>query len=141
MPILKLLYNAEEHNAHHIYMSLIILLILSQDENFNKSVHELVSREEGGTVGGRDGVMEDDWINTTNSLPHDEQCKQSASRRVDTLLLATENSNYSLVHGTSDHEHHTGRAAGAGRAEDDPVQHDKDEGEPIPPSPSPALHC
>lgn len=42
MPILKLLYNADDHNAHHIYMSLIILLILSQDENFNKSVHELV---------------------------------------------------------------------------------------------------
>ena len=42
MPILKLLYNADNHNAHHIYMSLIILLILSQDENFNKSVHELV---------------------------------------------------------------------------------------------------
>ncbi|EDO46526.1 predicted protein [Nematostella vectensis] len=42
IPILKLLYNAEEQNAHHIYMSLIILLILSQDENFNKSVHELV---------------------------------------------------------------------------------------------------
>lgn len=42
MPILKLLYNADDHNAHHIYMSLIILLILSQDDNFNKSVHELV---------------------------------------------------------------------------------------------------
>ncbi|XP_022799189.1 dymeclin-like [Stylophora pistillata] len=42
MPILKLLYNADNHNAHHIYMSLIILLILSQDDNFNKSVHELV---------------------------------------------------------------------------------------------------
>ena len=42
MPILKLLYNPDNHNAHHIYMSLIILLILSQDENFNKSVHELV---------------------------------------------------------------------------------------------------
>ncbi|XP_068711607.1 dymeclin-like [Montipora capricornis] len=41
MPILKLLYNADDHNAHHIYMSLIILLILSQDDNFNKSVHEL----------------------------------------------------------------------------------------------------
>lgn len=41
MPILKLLYNPDNHNAHHIYMSLIILLILSQDENFNKSVHEL----------------------------------------------------------------------------------------------------
>lgn len=42
MPILKLLYSADDHNAHHIYMSLIILLILSQDENFNKSVHELI---------------------------------------------------------------------------------------------------
>ena len=46
MPILKLLYNADDHNAHHIYMSLIILLILSQDDNFNKSVHELVGVNE-----------------------------------------------------------------------------------------------
>ncbi|KXJ28564.1 dymeclin [Exaiptasia diaphana] len=41
LPILKLLYSAEDHNAHHIYMSLIILLILSQNEAFNKSVHEI----------------------------------------------------------------------------------------------------
>ena len=49
MPILKLLYNPDSHNAHHIYMSLIILLILSQDENFNKSVHELVWTQKNAT--------------------------------------------------------------------------------------------
>ena len=43
IPILKLLYTAEEQNSHHIYMALIVLLILSQDDNFNKSVHEVVS--------------------------------------------------------------------------------------------------
>ncbi|XP_046856978.1 dymeclin-like [Xenia sp. Carnegie-2017] len=42
LPILKLLYSAEEQNSHHIYMALIVLLILSQDENFNKSIHEVV---------------------------------------------------------------------------------------------------
>ena len=45
VPILKLLYTAEEQNSHHIYMALIVLLILSQDENFNKSVHEVVLTE------------------------------------------------------------------------------------------------
>ncbi|KAJ8970965.1 hypothetical protein NQ317_012642 [Molorchus minor] len=40
IPILKTLYNATNNNSHHIYMSLIILLILSEDESFNKMVHE-----------------------------------------------------------------------------------------------------
>ncbi|CAH0550083.1 unnamed protein product [Brassicogethes aeneus] len=40
VPILKTLYNAPNSNSHHIYMSLIILLILSEDETFNKSVHQ-----------------------------------------------------------------------------------------------------
>lgn len=40
IPILKTLYNAPNSNSHHIYMSLIILLILSEDDGFNKSVHE-----------------------------------------------------------------------------------------------------
>ncbi|XP_072173418.1 dymeclin-like [Diadema setosum] len=41
MPLLKILYNAQERNSHHIYMTLIILLILSEDDAFNKCVHEL----------------------------------------------------------------------------------------------------
>ncbi|XP_076268126.1 dymeclin isoform X2 [Rhynchophorus ferrugineus] len=39
-PILKTLYNAPNSHSHHIYMSLIILLILSEDDIFNKTVHE-----------------------------------------------------------------------------------------------------
>ncbi|XP_030765686.1 dymeclin isoform X2 [Sitophilus oryzae] len=39
-PILKTLYNAPNSHSHHIYMSLIILLILSEDDTFNKSIHE-----------------------------------------------------------------------------------------------------
>ena len=42
MPLLKILYNAQDKNSHHIYMALIILLILSEDDAFNKCVHELV---------------------------------------------------------------------------------------------------
>ncbi|KAL7303253.1 hypothetical protein TKK_0004452 [Trichogramma kaykai] len=42
VPILKILYNAPDNTSHHIYMSLIILLILSEDESFNKSVHDTV---------------------------------------------------------------------------------------------------
>ncbi|XP_050397262.1 dymeclin [Patella vulgata] len=41
MPLLKILYQAMERNSHHIYMALIILLILSEDEVFNKAIHEI----------------------------------------------------------------------------------------------------
>ncbi|KAI4467070.1 dymeclin [Holotrichia oblita] len=42
IPVLKTLYHAPDSNSHHIYMSLIILLILSEDDTFNRSVHETV---------------------------------------------------------------------------------------------------
>lgn len=42
IPILQTLYNAPDSTSHHIYMSLIVLLILSEDDNFNKSVHEII---------------------------------------------------------------------------------------------------
>ncbi|CAG9864050.1 unnamed protein product [Phyllotreta striolata] len=41
VPILKSLYNAPNSNSHHIYMSLIILLILSEDDVFNGAIHDL----------------------------------------------------------------------------------------------------
>lgn len=41
MPLLKILYHAQEKNSHHIYMALIILLVLSEDDVFNKAVHEV----------------------------------------------------------------------------------------------------
>ncbi|KAH3746684.1 dymeclin-like [Dreissena polymorpha] len=41
MPLLKILYHAQDKNSHHIYMALIILLILSEDDVFNKAVHEI----------------------------------------------------------------------------------------------------
>ncbi|XP_072387855.1 dymeclin [Diabrotica undecimpunctata] len=41
VPILKSLYNAPNSNSHHIYMSLIILLILSEDDSFNETIHDL----------------------------------------------------------------------------------------------------
>lgn len=43
IPILQILYHAPENTSHHIYMSLIILLILSEDETFNKRIHDTVS--------------------------------------------------------------------------------------------------
>jgi len=43
MPMLKILYHAQEKNSHHIYMVLIVLLILSEDDCFNKATHEIVS--------------------------------------------------------------------------------------------------
>ena len=42
IPILQILYNAPDSSSHHIYMSLILLLILSEDDGFNKSVHQIM---------------------------------------------------------------------------------------------------
>lgn len=43
IPILQTLYNAPDSTSHHIYMTLIVLLILSEEDGFNKSVHQIVS--------------------------------------------------------------------------------------------------
>ncbi|XP_003400539.1 dymeclin [Bombus affinis] len=47
IPILQILYHAPNNTSHHIYMSLIILLILSEDETFNKRIHEIMLRGVG----------------------------------------------------------------------------------------------
>lgn len=44
MPILEILYHVEDRNSHHVYMALIILLILTEDDAFNRSIHEVVGR-------------------------------------------------------------------------------------------------
>ncbi|CAG2123430.1 unnamed protein product, partial [Medioppia subpectinata] len=41
VPILKILYTSPDRNSHHIYMALIILLVLSEDNLFNESVHDI----------------------------------------------------------------------------------------------------
>lgn len=45
VPILKVIYSASEKNSHHIYMALIILLILSEDDLFNKSIHTIMIKK------------------------------------------------------------------------------------------------
>ncbi|XP_056680387.1 dymeclin isoform X2 [Monodelphis domestica] len=42
VPILEILYHVEERNSHHVYMALIILLILTEDDGFNRSIHEVI---------------------------------------------------------------------------------------------------
>ncbi|XP_072570704.1 dymeclin isoform X1 [Paramormyrops kingsleyae] len=42
MPILDILYHVEDRNSHHVYMALIILLILTEDDTFNRSIHEVM---------------------------------------------------------------------------------------------------
>ncbi len=42
LPLLKQLHDHGNESSHHVYMLLIILLILSQDDCFNKSIHEKV---------------------------------------------------------------------------------------------------
>lgn len=46
LPILEILYHVEERNSHHVYMALIILLILTEDDAFNRSIHEVVCRSD-----------------------------------------------------------------------------------------------
>jgi hypothetical protein len=41
LPVLRVIYSATERNSHHIYMSLIILLILSEDDYFNRTIHDI----------------------------------------------------------------------------------------------------
>lgn len=43
IPLLKILYTSSQRNTHHIYMSLIILLVLSEDNLFCKTIHDIVS--------------------------------------------------------------------------------------------------
>ncbi|CAH1251605.1 DYM [Branchiostoma lanceolatum] len=42
LPILQTLYHVADRSSHHIYMALIIILILSEDDAFSKSVHEII---------------------------------------------------------------------------------------------------
>lgn len=42
LPILEILYHVEERSSHHVYMALIILLILTEDDGFNRSIHEVI---------------------------------------------------------------------------------------------------
>ena len=39
LPILRILYVAPSQNSHHIYMALIVLLILTEDDHFNKNIY------------------------------------------------------------------------------------------------------
>ena len=43
IPVLRILYSCPEKSSHHVYMSLIILLILTEDGLFNEAVHDIVS--------------------------------------------------------------------------------------------------
>lgn len=43
IPVLRILYNSPDRNSHHIYMALIILLVLSEDNLFNNVIHDIVS--------------------------------------------------------------------------------------------------
>jgi len=45
IPILQTLYRAPDCSNHHIYMSLIILLILSEDDLFNQTVHSCILKQ------------------------------------------------------------------------------------------------
>lgn len=43
IPVLKILYDCPEKSSHHVYMALILLLILTEDNLFNESIHDIVS--------------------------------------------------------------------------------------------------
>jgi len=44
VPLLRLLYHAPDGRSNHLnYMALIVILILSEDSCFSRSIHEIVS--------------------------------------------------------------------------------------------------
>ncbi|XP_074000190.1 dymeclin isoform X1 [Rhodnius prolixus] len=42
LPMLRTIYRGSDNNCHHMYMSLIILLILTEDNVFNKKIHTTI---------------------------------------------------------------------------------------------------
>ena len=42
IPLLRVVYEAEQHSTHHMYMILIILLMLTLDDAFSSYVHDSV---------------------------------------------------------------------------------------------------
>ncbi|XP_014249481.1 dymeclin [Cimex lectularius] len=44
LPMLQTIYKASDASGHHVYMSLIILLILSEDREFNKKIHTTMTK-------------------------------------------------------------------------------------------------
>eukprot|EP00116_Pleurobrachia_bachei_P007293 sb/3467555/ len=42
LPLLRVLYNADCHSTHHLYMVLILLLILTHDDAFSSYVHDQI---------------------------------------------------------------------------------------------------
>ena len=48
MPTLLTLYRVSENSSSHLYMSLIVLLILTEDTLFNRSVHDTVRMSGAG---------------------------------------------------------------------------------------------
>merc|ERR1719450_1832322 len=44
-PVLQVLYNAEQKKPHHMYMALIVILIFTQQDEFNTIVHQLPAND------------------------------------------------------------------------------------------------
>merc|ERR1712071_619890 len=42
--LLRVLFNGDNQGSHHLYMSLIVLLLLSEDEGFNSNIHNIIIR-------------------------------------------------------------------------------------------------
>jgi len=42
--LLRVLFGGDNQGSHHLYMSLIVLLLLSEDEGFNSNIHNIIIR-------------------------------------------------------------------------------------------------
>jgi len=47
--LLRVLFDGDNQGSHHLYMSLIVLLLLSEDEGFNSNIHNIV-RDSGRSL-------------------------------------------------------------------------------------------
>ena len=45
LPILKILSRPEKNSSHHLYMTLVVLLILTEDDSFCAQINEVVLKK------------------------------------------------------------------------------------------------
>jgi len=46
IPVLRVLYNINKNSSHHVYMALIILMMMTEDESFTELVHKIKLKDD-----------------------------------------------------------------------------------------------
>lgn len=65
LPLLRILYSSIEKGSHHVYMVLIIFIILSEEQIFNNSIHQIIIR---GVPWYKDRVLNEITLGSLTAL-------------------------------------------------------------------------